>query len=368
MKHLYFIFIVVTITTITGCRNGGNGIKPVVKPLMEAVYASGYVIAMDEYQVFSQAEGYLTEKLVSDGQDVKKGDPLFIIAADQQSARYQLARENYDMAIANFGEDSPVLAELQTAIDAARTKMQFDSLNYVRYKNLWDQKATTQSDFDRMKLLYDNSRNDYILQQKRLARTKDQLYIEKQNAESALRIARDESGRYIIRSEVNGKVFNTMKEKGELVRRNEAVAVIGKDGQFYLQLNVDELDIQRVAVGQDVFTKIDAYPDQIFHAKVSKIYPMINKQQQSIRVDADLTDELPGGFSGLALEANIVIRQKENALVIPKTALLPGDSINVRTPDGVKTIKIEKGIETLDEIEVLRGLDSTDIVEHANAG
>jgi multidrug efflux pump subunit AcrA (membrane-fusion protein) len=146
------------------------------------------------------------------------------------------------------------------------------------------------------------------------------------------------------------------------------VAVIGKDGQFYLQLNVDELDIQRVAVGQDVFTKIDAYPDQIFHAKVSKIYPMINKQQQSIRVDADLTDELPGGFSGLALEANIVIRQKENALVIPKTALLPGDSINVRTPDGVKTIKIEKGIETLDEIEVLRGLDSTDIVEHANAG
>jgi multidrug efflux pump subunit AcrA (membrane-fusion protein) len=254
------------------------------------------------------------------------------------------------------------------SIDAARTKMQFDSLNYVRYKNLWDQKATTQSDFDRMKLLYDNSRNDYILQQKRLARMKDQLYIEKQNAESALRIARDESGRYIVRSEVIGKVFSTMKVKGVLVRRNEAVAVIGKVGQFYLQLNVDELDIQRVAVGQDVFTKIDAYPDQIFHAKVSKIYPMINKQQQSIRVDADLTDELPGGFSGLALEANIVIRQKENALVIPKTALLPGDSINVRTPDGVKTIKIEKGIETLDEIEVLRGLDSTDIVEHANAG
>jgi multidrug efflux pump subunit AcrA (membrane-fusion protein) len=365
MKHIpYFILI---ISTIASCRNGQDGIKPAIKPLMEAVYASGYVVAKDEYQVFSQAEGYLAEKLVSDGQDVKKGDPLFIIAADQQSARYRLARENFEMATSNYGDDSPVLAELQTAIDAARTKMQFDSLNYMRYKNLWDQKATTRSEFDRMKLLYDNSRNDYVLQQKRLAKMKDQLYIEMQNTESALRIARDETGRYTIRSEINGKVFSTMKEKGELVRRNEAVAVIGKDSQFYLQLNVDELDVQRVTVGQEVLTKIDAYPDKIFHAKVSKVFPMINKQQQSIRVDADLTEDLPGGFSGLALEANIVVRKKDNALVIPKAALLPGDSVNIKTPDGIQKIKIEKGIETLDEIEVLDGLDSTDVIEYANA-
>jgi multidrug efflux pump subunit AcrA (membrane-fusion protein) len=196
---------------------------------------------------------------------------------------------------------------------------------------------------------------------------KDQLYIEMQNTESALRIARDETGRYTIRSEINGKVFSTMKEKGELVRRNEAVAVIGKDSQFYLQLNVDELDVQRVTVGQEVLTKIDAYPDKIFHAKVSKVFPMINKQQQSIRVDADLTEDLPGGFSGLALEANIVVRKKDNALVIPKAALLPGDSVNIKTPDGIQKIKIEKGIETLDEIEVLDGLDSTDVIEYANA-
>ena len=89
---------------------------------------------------------------------------------------------------------------------------------------------------------------------------------------------------------------------------------------------------------------------------------MINKQQQSIRVDAELNGNLPGSFSGLALEANIIIREKKDALVIPKTALLPGDSLHIETIDGPVTRKVERGIETLDEVEITRGLDSTEVL------
>jgi multidrug resistance efflux pump len=333
---------------------------------MEAIYASGFVVARDEYQVFAQAEGYLSAKIVFDGDTVRRGDALFIIEADQQSARYKLARENYDMALANSGKGSPILKELMAAVDVAKTKMQFDSLNFVRYSNLLKSNATTRADYDRMKLQFDNSRNEYILQKSRLSKTQNQLFLELQNAKSQLQIAGDESGRYTIRSQINGRVFKTMKERGELVRRNEAVAIVGMDNAFYLQLNVDELDVQRLQIGQLVLAKIDAYPGRVFQARVSKIYPMMNKQQQSIRVDADLTTSLPGNFSGLALEANIVIRQKEDALVIPKAALLPGDSLNIKTDDGIRKIKVVRGIETLDEVEIAEGLDSTEslIVEN----
>jgi len=353
--YSYFIFCFLV---LIACQNNQEILKPQVKPLMEAVYASGFVVAKDEYEVYSQAEGYLSQKLVVDGQEIKQGDPLFIIEADQQSARYRLANENYEMAMRNYREDSPVLEELKASIETAKTKMRYDSLNLVRYANLLKSNATTRSEFDRMKLLYDNARNEYALQKNRYQKTRNQLYIDVQNAKSQLQIAGDESGRYIVRSEVNGKVFKTMKEKGELVRRNEAVAVIGKDSMFYLQLSVDELDVQRVKASQAVLVKIDAYPGKIFHARVTMIYPMINKQQQSIRVDADLVEPLPGGFSGLALEANIIIRQKEKALVIPKTALLPGDSVNIKTKEGVRKIKVVRGIETLDEVEITDGLDS----------
>jgi HlyD family secretion protein len=264
------------------------------------------------------------------------------------------------MALANLGKSSPVLKELMAAVDAAKTKMEFDSLNFVRYTNLLKSNATTRAEYDRMKLQFDNSKNEYILQKSRLGKTQNQLYIELQNAKSQLQIAGDESGRYTVRSQIAGRVFKTMKERGELVRRNEVVAIVGMDDAFYLQLNVDELDVQRLKLGQRVLAKIDAYPGKFFEGRVSKIYPMINKQQQSIRVDADLAAPLPGNFSGLALEANIVIQEKQNALVIPKAVLLPGDSLNIKTEDGIKKIKIIRGIETLDEVEIAEGLDSAE--------
>jgi HlyD family secretion protein len=342
-----------------GCGNSGDVAGPQVKPLMEAVYASGFVVSQDEYEVFSQAEGVLIEKLVSDGGQVKRGDPLFIIDAGQQSSRNRLARESFEMADRNYHDGSAVLRELKATLETTRAKKAFDSVNDVRYTNLLQARATSQVEFDRMHLAYQNSSNEYILQKSRYEKMRNQLYLELQSAKSQLQIAGDESGRYILRSVVDGMVFKTMKDKGELVRRNEALAVVGRHDKFYLQLIVDELDIQRIHEHQQVMVSIDAYPDKIFGASVLKIYPMVNQQQQSFRVDATFNETLPGNFSGLAVEANIIIRQKEKAVVIPRSALLPGDSLLIMTDDGVRKIKVVPGIETIDEVEIVEGLDST---------
>lgn len=350
----------VAFVLLTACQHRGNVVTPAVKPLLEAVYASGFVVSQDEYQVFSQAEGYLVEKNVSAGQMVRRGDPLFVIDAGQQAARNRLAHEQYGIARVNAGDDSPVLQELAAARETARKKLQFDSINFVRYSNLLRARATTQAEYDRARLAFESAANDYSLQKSRYAKTVNQLYLDLQNARSQLEIAGDENGRYTLRSRVDGMVFKTMKEAGELVRRNEAIAVIGQAHHFYLQLNVDELDIQRIHAGQEVLVRIDAYPDTVFRAQVDKIYPMVNPQQQSFRVDAIFKDRLPGQFSGLALEANIIIRRKDKALVIPKTALLPGDSVRVSTAAGAKNVKVTTGIRTIDEVEIVYGLDPAD--------
>lgn len=349
--------LLVLLVLLAACKPDHTLIIPEVKPLLEGVYASGFVVSMNEYQVIAQAEGYLKEKLVKEGDSVKIGEPLFILESAQQQSRKTLAQENYGVALKNYQEDSPVLNELKSVVESAKSKLAYDSLNYVRYGNLLRSNATSRAEFDRMKLLYENSKNEYRLQQSRYEKALNQVYIEFQNARSQQQIAQDESERYIVRSQVNGKVFSTMKEKGELVRRNEAVAVVGSN-EFYLQLSVDELDIQRVTAGQEVLVKIDAYPDKIFKAHVNQVFPMVNPQQQSLRVDAYFDEPLPGGFSGLAVEANIVIRKKENALVIPKSALLNGDTVQLKTDEGVKKVKVITGIKTLDEVEIMEGIDA----------
>lgn len=350
------LILAATIFLLFRCNKSNELYTPVSKSLTEAVYASGFVVSQNEYEVFSQAEGYVGEKLVVDGQRVKKGDPLYIIENGQQSSRYRLARESYQTARRNSSDASPVIQELITAIQSAKTKVAYDSLNFVRFKNLIENNATTQAEYDRMKLVYENAKNDYALQKSRLEKTRIQLNQELKNAVSQMEIATNESGRYIIRSEVDGMVFKTMKDPGELIRRTEAIAVVGDENNFYLQLSIDELDINRVKEGQKILVEIDAYPDKVFNASVSRIYPMVNQQQQSVRVDATLSDPLPDAFSGLAVEANIIIREKKDALVIPKNALLPGDSLLVKTDDGVTKIKVLRGVETLDEVEIVDGI------------
>src|SRR5689334_9765760 len=201
------LYATIAASLFQSCGNRGDELKPSIKPLMEAVYASGFVVSEDEYQVFSQADGYLGTKLVSDGQAVKRGDPLFIIESGQQSARTRFAKENYEMAEKNYRENSPVLRELRSALETSRTKMKFDSVNFVRYTNLLKGKATSQSEYDRMKIAYDNSSNDYKLQKSRYEKTLNQLYLDLQNTRSQLQIASDEAGRYTLRSDVDGLVF-----------------------------------------------------------------------------------------------------------------------------------------------------------------
>jgi len=183
------------------------------------------------------------------------------------------------------------------------------------------------------------------------------LYLELQNTQSNLQVARDESAHYTVKSQIKGTLLKMLKEPGELVKRGEPIAVVGRLDQFYLRLKVDELDIQRVKAGQEILVKIDAYPKRIFKAKVTKIYPTVDSRDQSLRVDAQLTDTLPGYYSGLALEANIIINQKNKTLVIPRTLLLPGDSVAVNQDGDARKVKVTKGVETLSEVEIISGLN-----------
>ncbi len=353
------ILLIIFSGVLFSCSTKKDHLNPEVKPLLEAVYASGFVVSDQEYQLFSLVDGNVVEIRVKEGETVKKGQALMVLESNQQDARYMLSKQSYEMARRNYDENSPVIRELKTVMESARMKYQFDSLNFSRYSNLWKANATSRAEYDRIKLIYENSKNDYALQANRLERTKNDLYLALQNAESQWRIAQEESGRYELRSDVDGVVFRIMKEQGELVRRSEAVAIVGKGNDFYLKLTVDELDVQRVKIGQEVAVKIDAYPQKIFNAKIKKVYPLIDTRQQSLRVDASLEEPLPAGFSGLAVEANIIVRKKDKALVVPKSLLLAGDSIWIKNANGERKVKVTRGIETLDEVEITEGLDST---------
>lgn len=353
---LFFLFVLIS------CGKKEKENKPEYKELTEAVYASGNIIPQDEYTLYAQGEGYLQEKVKDVGDTVKTGEILFKIESTAPKARFRSSEEAYRIAQLNTGENSPVLLEIKSQIASAKARMDNDSLNASRFKNLLKENATSKAEADRMALAYKISKNDYTAAVKRYQRTKEQLQLELKNAESQFEINRSDEKNYQLTSNVNGVIFDVKKEVGELVRRGEALAIIGKAGKGIAKLLVDELDIKKIKIGQEVLIKSDIYKGKVFKARVAKIYPQMIKEDQSFRIDAEFTDEAPTRFSGINIEANIIISHKPNTLVIPKQMLIGEDSVAVKRDDKKQKIKITKGAENFDFVEVTSGLDTTDIL------
>ena len=61
----------------------------------------------------------------------------------------------------------------------------------------------------------------------------------------------------------------------------------------------------------------------------------------------------------MGIRSIIIIQKKNNALVIPRTAMASDDSVQIKDKGKTKTIAVQKGISTLDETEIIKGLDES---------
>jgi len=137
------------------CEKKTEKVQPVLEQITESVYASGLVKSKNQYQVFAAVPGIIQRILVQEGDLVKKGDPLFVI----QHETSKLSAENAQLAV-DFTRSSlqgEKLAELQNAIELARTNMLNDSIWLKRRQGLWAQGIGSKVELEQSELAYSAS-------------------------------------------------------------------------------------------------------------------------------------------------------------------------------------------------------------------
>ncbi|MGZ3944172.1 MAG: efflux RND transporter periplasmic adaptor subunit, partial [Mucilaginibacter sp.] len=273
------------------------------------------------------------------------------------AARVDAANIAYQNARQNLSANSRVLSDLKLSMQNADIKFSNDSLQYTRLKTLWAQNIGTKSALDNAEVQYRTSSNAKRSAREKYYSTVNDLNVSLKNAESQLAGAQNDLNNYIIKAESPGTVYQMMKEKGEAVKANDQLVMLGKSSERIIRLSVDQQDIDRVKVDQEVLLKTDATGDQIFKAKIIRIYPTMNEADQTFRVDAVFTGGDNQPYIHTSVEANIIIQHKQQALVIPNRALIGADSVKVKLDGKTKNILIKTGIHTLDETEILNGLD-----------
>lgn len=326
-----------------------------VTDITESVYASGVIKAENQYQVFATVNGIINHIFVSEGDEVKKGSAIISVVNETSKINTENAR--LAAAFNDFANNKSRLNELKVNIDFAKNKWQVDSSLYIRQLNLFNQQVGSQVELDQRKLAFENSRALYQSALLKYDDLKRQLNFVSQQSKNNLQISEQQNQDFEVKSEVDGKVYSLLKEKGEMVTPQTPLAVVGSTNKFKVELQVDEYDIVKLKAGQLVLISLDSYKGEVFEAVIEKVNPLMNERTKSFLVEAKFTKTPPVLYPNLTVEANIVIQTKKQTLTIPRN--LVSDDNMVTLKDGNK-VKVELGLKDYERVEVISGIKAED--------
>lgn len=198
-----------------------------------------------------------------------------------------------------------------------------------------------------------------------------------EQAQSSLDSTRDTYDDYTITAPISGTVIKKNYKVGDKIQNGSnasALAVIYDMSSVTFQMNIDELDISSVKVGQTVQITADAFENQEFTGKVTNISLEGTSSNGVTYYPVTVTlDEVGGLLPGMNVDGTIIVDSAENALAVPADALQRGSKVYVkddsvteakgRVPAGFREVEVETGLISSDYVEIISGdLQEGDVV------
>jgi len=307
--------------------------------ISEQIRSFGNIRAQDIVQITPQVSNRITEIHADLGDTVRQDQKLAQI--------YQKPfRDQYEEALSQ--------------LEQSRINFQRDSSQFERQKKLFNQDLISATEFDEARATYQNSK------------------AQMQASRASLTQSEEDLENTVIRSPVYGVVLTRNVAQGDLASTGEAAFeianLVGYETRVYLPVE----DWKKASVGQEVSFRVSNQQEVAAKGRVARKSPRIDPTTGLGEVVIALTQTGPSIFQGVLIESIINVTTHNDAIVIPRTALVE----NVQTfiePES-NTIQIDRtysafvvrgdslavkkdlrlGIEQGDKVEVLAGLQEGD--------
>jgi HlyD family secretion protein len=147
-----------------------------------------------------------------------------------------------------------------------------------------------------------------------------------EQSQAALEAAKLHVDDAILLAPFSGTVVSIGPQVGELVSAATPIIVLADLEHYYIDANIDETDIGRLQVGQDVAITLDAFPDAALTGKVTQIDPLGSIAQGVVTYGVQVAVTSDQGMlrPNMTATVDIVVARKENALVVPNRAVKRG--------------------------------------------
>ena len=205
------------------------------------------------------------------------------------------------------------------------------------------------------------------------------------NARDSVENVQNRLDDYKITSPITGTVVEKAVKAGDNVgtgsNSSNALCTIYDLSYLQMTLNIDELDIDNVAVGQVVNITSDAKEGQTFTGVVTKVSVVGTTSGGTTTYPVTVRiDDTEGLRPGMNVDAEIVLSSADDVLAIPSLAVNRGNTVLItadspsavnaldqEAPEGYVYVSVETGVSDDSYIEVTSGLQEGDAVAYLRA-
>ena len=207
-KNLSIVFLFLI---LSGCRKNVEKTHPVIENISESVYASGILKSKNQYQVFANANGIISDIFVTEGDTVKKGSPILSISNETS----KLNTENAQLAakFSDYNSNIGKLNELNENISVSKSRMINDSLLFERQKTLWSEQIGSRLELEQRDLAYQSSKSLYVTAKLNYNDLKKQISFSSEQSKNNLQISKKLENDFTVKSEIDGKKGSERKEE-----------------------------------------------------------------------------------------------------------------------------------------------------------
>ncbi|HRE37808.1 MAG TPA: efflux RND transporter periplasmic adaptor subunit [Chitinophagaceae bacterium] len=386
--------------------------KAAKRTIIETVNASGKIYPEVEVKISPDISGEVTELNVEEGDSVKKGQILARIYADI----YALQR---DEAASRVNQSSATVDNSQAALESLRANMELAQQTFDRYKKLYDDKVISKAELEQYETTLRSAKANYTAAQQNIKSLKAGV----QSTQVGLNRANKDLSRTVLTAPMDGVISSLKIKKGERVAGNSfnigtEMMTVADMAVLEVRVDVGENDIVKINIGDSADVEVDAYNNRKFKGVVTKIASStktsaasltsndVTNYEVRIRLDKSSYQDLAGKTfpfrPGMNASADIKTKRVDNVLAVPIGAVGArvkgsdksmadkqkeekekqgadadvtveaggGDELEevvfVLQKDGtVKKAVVKTGIQDINYIEILSGLNAGDEVVSA---
>jgi HlyD family secretion protein len=289
--------------------NDGEVPSPVIRtvlvstgPVVEIVQGTGTVGAVTTVNVGTQVSGVISRLGADFNSTVKKGQVIAKLDPALLQAQVLQARASVTRAGADLQQQKVNLADRQT--------------KYERAEKLSEKGLVAESDLEAAKLAVDLAGSDLESGQAAVVQ-----------AEASLNQAEVNLSHAVITSPIDGIVIQRSVDVGQTVAASlsspEIFLIAADLTAMQVVAQVDETDIAKVSVGQQVSLSVDAFPNQAFTGAVSQIrlQPQVVSNVTTYSTIVDVPNRELKLKPGMTADVKIEIARRDDVLRVPNAAL-----------------------------------------------